>query len=287
MTHALVLIIIVALVLLARKSKPADNKEGHGLQNSQTVIVEPSARAKPLGKEEGSVLKVATFNIQTGKDLNGRRHLLGSAEVMAQADLVGVQEVYAPSLVNMAGIGLSQTEAVAKYGSFGWLFAATRRRWLREHRGNAILSKVPVSNWSVEMLSDESGKNFRNMTVAEVQWQGRSFHFINTHLHTRGGREAQLLEVLREFAKYPTAILVGDFNSRASTPALGKALKDIEISDAIAMAELDLGNPERIDWILTKGFNIEGGNMLEKGVSDHPYYQVNLSYKDLTFFNLQ
>lgn len=274
MIRALILIIIVILLLLARKSKPASNKEGQGLPQ-----VNQDTNANLASKEATSILKVATFNIQTGKDLNGKRHLLGSAEVMAHADLVGVQEVYAPSLVNMAGIGLSQTEAVASYGGFGCLFAATRRRWLREHRGNAILSKVPVSDWKVEMLSDESGKSFRNMTIAEVHWQGRSFHFINTHLHTRGGRETQLLEVLQEFAKYPTAILLGDFNSRASTPALSKALKDVEISDAIAMAELDLGNPDRIDWILTKGFSIEGGNMLEKGVSDHPYYQVDLSYK--------
>jgi endonuclease/exonuclease/phosphatase family metal-dependent hydrolase len=284
MIPVIIVIIVTTLLLLARKSKPANSKNGQGLQNFPAVAQD---QVPPSADQQHAILKVATFNIQTGKDLNGKRHLLGSAEVMAQADIVGVQEVYAPSLFNIAGTGLSQTHAVAKYGGFGWLFSATRRRWLREHRGNALLSKVPVSNWSVKMLSDESGKSFRNMTVAEVQWQGRQFHFINTHLHTRGGRETQLLEVLQEFAKYPTAILLGDFNSRVSTPALNTALKDIEISDAITLAKLDMENPDRIDWILTKGFNIEGGKMLEKGVSDHPYYQVNLSYKDLTFFNLQ
>ena len=114
------------------------------------------------------------------------------------------------------------------------------------------------------------------MTIATIEWQGDSFHFINTHLHTRAGREEQLNEVLQEFAKYPRAILLGDFNSRASTPALAHALKDIEITDAISAANLDLDNPERIDWILTKGFSVEGGKFQEKGVSDHPYYQVNL-----------
>lgn len=267
MARLVIFIIVVALIALARKSKPAGNRTGNGIA------------ALPTPYQEPNVLSVATFNIQTGKDLNGKRHLLGSAEVMAHADLVGVQEVYAPSLINLAGIGMSQTQAIAQYGKFGWLFSATGRRWFREHRGNAILSKLPISDWRTEMLTDKSGKRFRNMTVAKVQWQGQSFHFMNTHLHTRGGRETQLIEVLQEFAKYPTAILLGDFNSRITTPTLAQALKDIDISDAIGLANLDLENPNRIDWILTKGFDVTGGKMLEKGVSDHPYYQVNLAYK--------
>lgn len=267
MARILILITIIVLLALARKSKPAGCKAGN------EII------ALPTQSQEPSVLSVATFNIQTGKDLYGKRHLLGSAEVMAQADLVGVQEVYAPSLINLAGMGMSQTEAVAQYGKFGWLFSATGRRWLREHRGNAILSKLPISEWRTEMLTDKSGKRFRNMTIAKVHWQGQNFHFINTHLHTRGGRETQLIEVLQEFAKYPRAILLGDFNSSIKTPALEQALRDVDISDAIALANLDLDNHDRIDWILTKGFDVMGGTMLEKGVSDHPYYQVNLSYK--------
>lgn len=262
----LIAIVIVALAA-ARKSKPGGNKVGH------EIVALPGLESEP------TQLKIATYNIQTGKDLHGRRNLKASADVIVDADLVGIQEVYAPSLSNLAGLGLSQTEKLASGGKFGWLFCATRRRWLREHRGNAILSRLPISDWRVEMLSDQSGKDFRNMTIAKVQWQGESFYFINTHLHTRGGREEQLIEVLQEFAKYPRAILLGDFNSRANTPALTNALKDIDITDAISAANLDTHNAERIDWILTKGFTVETGEMLEKGVSDHPYYQVTLSYK--------
>ena len=117
------------------------------------------------------------------------------------------------------------------------------------------------------------------MTVAEVAWQGQHFHFINTHLHTRGGRETQLEIVLQEFAKYPRAILVGDFNSRAETTALANALKDIDVVDAVAVAGLDLDNRNRIDWILTRGFKVLNGHMAEIGISDHPYYAVTLEYK--------
>jgi len=267
MLRILLLIIVVAIVAMARKSKPAYDKIGHQLFGLPKPEAEPTQ------------LKVATFNIQTGKNLQGHRNLLASAKVMAKADLIGIQEVYAPSVANLMGIGLSQTQKLADYGKFGWLFCATRRRWLKEHRGNAILSRVPVGDWRVEMLPDQSNKSYRNMTVASVTWQGETFQFINTHLHTREGRKQQLETVLQEFSNYDRAILLGDFNSRATAASLANALKDVDITDAIAAAGLDLENSERIDWILTKGFVVEEGEMLEKGVSDHPYYQVTLSYK--------
>ena len=267
MAKILIIALIITLIAVARRSQPATDKAGVSLIS------------QPQQTEQPEVIKVASYNIQTGKGLDGRRNLLASARVMANADLVGVQEVYAAGFDGFLGLSSGQTERLAEVGKFGWLFSATRQRWFREHRGNAILSKLPVSDWRVEMLPDTSGKSFRNMTVAQVHWQGQSFHFINTHLHTRGGREDQLRLVLQEFAKYPRAILLGDFNSRASTPSLANALKDIEITDAISSAGLDLENTDRIDWILTKGFNVEAGEMLEKGVSDHPYYQVSLSYR--------
>lgn len=257
--------IAVALALVARKSRPASNQQGVSLND---------AASKPPSKD---LLNVATFNIQTGKSLQGKRDVNRSAAVLAQADIAGVQEVYAPKLVNLAGLSPAQSPHIAKRGGFAWLFCATRRRWLREHRGNLILSKLPVDNWRIEMLPDQSGRSFRNMTIVEARWQGQKFHFINTHLHTRQGREEQLDIVLREFAKYPRAILLGDFNTRGSAAQMQSALANVEITDAIAAAGLDMDNPERIDWILTKGFSVHSGKFIEKGISDHPYYQVSLS----------
>ena len=264
MGNLILVVVVVAVLALIRKSRPADNKKGISLSSQQRLEHEPGR------------INVATYNIQTGKSLAGKRNLLASAQVISNAHLVGIQEVYAPGFDGLFSPG--QTERLAQNGKFGWLFCATRRRWLREHRGNAILSKLRCSEWRIEMLPDTSGKSFRNMTIAKIHWKDEYFYFINTHLHTRDGREEQLAIVLQEFAKYPRAILLGDFNSRLSTEALANALKNIEITDAVSEAGLDLNNPERIDWILTKGFKVEAGEMQEKGVSDHPYYQVSLSY---------
>lgn len=260
--------IAMALAVLARKSRPAKNQSGLSLNDESATSA------------TNDFLQVATFNIQTGKSLQGKRDLSRSAKVLADVDVAGVQEVYAPRLLNLLGIGKGQAQTIANTGKFAWLFCPTRRRWLREHRGNLLLSKLAVSNWRIEMLPDQSGRSFRNMTIAELNWQGHSFHFINTHLHTRQGKEQQLDIVLREFAKYPRAILVGDFNSRADAALIVSALHNIENTDAITAANLDMDNHDRIDWILTKGFNVHSGKVIEKGVSDHPFYQVSLSIKD-------
>jgi len=258
-------VVFLILIGLVRKSRPAKNKRGKRLNN---------AAEKTIKKD---TFTVATFNIQTGKDLHGKRDINRSAKAIRHADLIGIQEVYAPSWLNKLGFGLSQSRVLADTGGFGWLFCATRTRWLREHRGNLLLSKLPVSEWRIKMLPDQSGKSFRNMTVAKLSWKGEAFYFINTHLHTRKGRRRQLDVVLREFAKYPRAILVGDFNTMSNSKQMIKALKDAEISDAIDVALLDTDNDERIDWILTKGFQVHDGSMIAKGISDHPYYQVTLS----------
>lgn len=265
LSKLIVLIIAVSVVLWARKSRPAGDQQGLTFNRPQLAQLNPEH------------LRVATFNIQTGKDINGKRDLRRSAELLSEVDVAGVQEVYAPTLINRLGIGRGQAPRIAALGNFSWLFCATRLRWLREHRGNLLLSKLAVSNWRIQMLPDQSGKSFRNMTVVEMTWQDQSFHLINTHLHTRQGREEQLDLVLREFAKYPRAILLGDLNTRADSPLLANALKNVEITDAIKTAGLDLDNSERIDWILTKGFTVQQGRMVEKGVSDHPFYQVSLS----------
>lgn len=269
MMITLFFLIFFVVFLLLRKSKPAEAKEGSGLVDNELV----------LKNQPKDVITVATFNIQTGKSLTGKRDIARSANTVKDADLVGVQEVYAPTLLNRIGFGICQTHYLAKIGKFAWLLSATKKRWLIEHRGNGLLSKLPISDWRVEILPDQSKKSFRNMTVADVNWQGTPFTFINTHLHTRGGRSEQLTVVLNEFKKHPRVILVGDFNSRPSSQQLTQLLLDPTIVDTIGQTQIDTDEANRVDWILTKGFNVEEGRMVEKGVSDHPYYQVKLSLK--------
>jgi endonuclease/exonuclease/phosphatase family metal-dependent hydrolase len=263
-----IMIIMVAIFLVARMVHPGKAQQGEGLSGDSMPIF------------EADVLKVATFNVQTGKSLDGKRDIQKSAHALAGADIVGVQEVYAAGWMNKLGAGSSQTDALANPGGFAHLFAATRYRWFREQRGNLLLSKLAAQDWRIDVLPDQSRKSPRNMTVANFNWQGQQIVFINTHLHTGKGRETQLRAVLEEFAKHPRAVLAGDFNSKRDTPLLLEALADPTIVDAIQQAGLDLENHDRIDWILSRGFKVIDGEMLEKGISDHPFYQVSLSLEN-------
>ena len=265
------LAIALTFFFIAKRAQPIADRSGTSLPDPPSL----------LSSEQSPLLKVATFNIQTGKTNDGVRNIHGAAELIQDQHLIGIQEIYAPGWINKLGLtnfSQSQLNALIAGTAFGGLFSATRRRWFREQRGNAILSRLPISKWQIIALPDCSGKSFRNMTVIEFEWQNTPITFINTHLHTGKGREEQLDKVLAEFAKHPIAILVGDFNSRRDTQALTDALLDQQIDDAITSAQIDTHDPvQRIDWILTKGFTAQSGKAIGKGISDHPYYEVSLN----------
>ena len=266
-------IALIIFIAIARTSGSAQDKQGNQFKN-----IYPK-NSDNLKKDESSRISfiVGTFNVQGGKSLSGERDITRAGEVIKEADIIGLQEIYAPGYINKLGIGNSQTAKLAMSGGFTWLFCATRTRWFREFRGNALLSKLRVNSWRIEMLPNKVGKNFRNMTIAEMSWQGQPFHFINTHLHTKDGKVEQFDAVIKEFIQHPRAILVGDFNSKPNEPHIMAALKKYAIDDAIDLAGMCEEGDSRIDWILCKGFHVHSGEMVEKGVSDHPFYQVRLS----------
>jgi len=266
----LFLIILIAAAVffaVARKPRSATDQAGNGFH------------AALNSNEHKTTLTIASYNIQTGKSFAGIRDISKSAAVISHADIVGVQEVYAKGWLNRFGMGTPQSETLAKAGPFEYLFSPTRTRWFREDRGNLILSKLPAQDWKIKMLPDQSGKSYRNMTIANFLWQGQTITIINTHLHTGVGREEQLAVVLTEFEKYSRAILLGDFNTTRDSKLLQRLFEDDLVVDAVAVAGLNHNANSRIDWILTKGFDIQSGEFLEKGVSDHPYYEVTISLK--------
>jgi len=270
MSIIFLLLFFITLFIIARKPRPVKDKKGTKINNAKLNTPEDTF--------DKSTLTVATFNIQTGKNTSGKRDISRSAEVIKNADLVGVQEVYTTNHLQAIGIGTSQTKALADAGNFNWLPCASQTRWFREHRGNLILSKLPISDWKIKQLPSRPGKNYRNMTVSKVIWQGKPFHFINTHLQTRHGKEEQLELVLAEFSKYSKAILVGDFNARPNTAKLINLLENPDITDSLGVTNINPDEEDRVDWILTKGFKIHHTKMVARGISDHPYYQATVSF---------
>lgn len=263
------IVIILAVIYIARKPRPVPDRDGSAFN----LINDGSTY---LRDQNTTNLRVASFNVQTGKSLAGKRDISRAAALLKNVDIAGIQEVYAKSWANKLGIGICQTEALANPGKFAWLFCPTRYRWFRENRGNAILSRLPILAWQTTLLTDQSGISFRNMTVANFEWQGQSCRFINTHLHTSRGKIEQLKEVLEEFDKYSRVILVGDFNCTPENELLKNHFASNDVIDAISYCHIDDNEDQRIDWIITKGWKAKSGKIVEKGISDHPYYEIEL-----------
>lgn len=274
-TKIFIFAVAILFLYIARRPLPVPNRQGTKFNDAKTTF----DFSKP---QKEKALTVASYNVQTGKSIEGVRNIRRAADVLSHVDIAGVQEVYAPSWTNKLGLGISQTETLAIKGNFAWLFCPTRYRWFRENRGNAILSKLPINAWQTLMLPDKTGISFRNMTVIEFNWQGQDCYFINTHLHTSTGKTEQLKKVLDEFNKYPNAILVGDFNSTPDTDLLENYLGSNIAIDAILQSNSTNKHEKRIDWIITKGWTVQSGKYIDKGVSDHPYYEVSLTLNTKT-----
>ena len=67
-----------------------------------------------------------------------------------------------------------------------------------------------------------------------------------------------------------------DLNSKKNDPDLISFLNKDNIIDAINIALGSNDIPNRIDWIIVKGFNVIDGGYTPPGISDHPLYWVEL-----------
>lgn len=259
----LCLCLLVALAAAAYVAHPTPAASGE-------QINAPAVWAQPTGKH----FRIATYNVHSGKGIDGERDIARAAEVLRGADVAAIQELHAATHFGRTG----QAEQLARMLEMGWLFAPTRTRWFREYRGNALLTHFPVSYWYREPLVDVTGHSFRNLTTAKLELQDRHLWILFTHLHPRAARGLQLQTVLDRFSSYSPAVLLGDLNTPREDPQLARLLGEQEIVDAIRVGLDDQDPDDRIDWIITKGLQIEASGMTDIGVSDHPYYWVEVQF---------
>ena len=259
MTALIILFILISVFLLWYGALPRRAALSSGSQQDATEQ-----------KQSATVdrFKLATYNIHGGKGMDGLRDLARTTEVIRGAQIVALQEV-------RAGWLMDQTREMSHALGLNGLFAPTLRRWFRDRRGNGLLSAFTVGRWQSYALPNAGGYRYRIYTVAEIEIGETVLSILFTHLHTRAGRERQLRIVLDHFARLPLpSVLVGDLNSRKNDPVLLAGLPD-DVADAIT-AVLGTDDDQRVDWILTRGLDISGGGRTGAGVSDHPYYWVEV-----------
>jgi len=257
----LALVALMGVSLMGALPLPAGAARGRA-GASAPPAVPPSPRA---------ALRLATFNICGGRGRDGRRDLARTARALQGVDVAALQEVHD------SWTAPRQLPALAGELGLASLSAPTRWRWFRPHRGNALLSRAPIGTWRRIGLDEGGGRGFqfRNLTVARIEHDGRALWVLFTHLSRREGQAAQLERVMAEFLKYSPAVLLGDLNMRADHPLLRSYLARADIVDALGRA-LAHDPPSRIDWILGRGVSVKRAGCVDSNASDHPLYWCDI-----------
>lgn len=234
---------------------------------AHSAIVDTSAHNLACSAE---YFKVATYNIHGARGTDRVRDLSRTARTIQGADIIALQEVH-------AGWRNNQARNLGRSLQLGWLYVPAVQRWCRNYRGNGLLHRPHIKHWQTYLLPNIAGYRFRVYTIAEIMLNDIAVSLLFTHLHTRQGREQQLKIVLDHFQNLPLpAILIGDLNTKKNDPFLTQCLPS-DCTDAISRTLADQDSAERVDWILTRGLNIGAGGFTPPGVSDHPYYWVEVS----------
>ncbi len=260
---ALLALCVALYVAYANRRTPVEPQSGMGV--SWPAGCQATSQAR---------FRVATYNIHRGKGTDRIRDLNRTADVLRQANIVGLNEVGGPALPGLN----DQAEQLGKKLGIGWLFAPNQRRWHMYHFGNGLLSRLPVGQWTSEPLvyDKTASRGHRNLVTAQVMVEQQPVTVMVTHLDRGEIRSTQLEDVLDEFRQYDPAILMGDFNSDADDPLLVAFFADSNNVDAIEATLGEADHDGRIDWIVTRGMKVLSGGMEPTGISDHPCYWVDV-----------
>ncbi|MDX1435895.1 MAG: endonuclease/exonuclease/phosphatase family protein [Anaerolineales bacterium] len=176
----------------------------------------PQSAQAPGG---GTPLKVMTYNIHQGYSAGGRMELEAQAREMenAGADIIALQEVSRGNLIN----GSSDTiEWLSQRLGMPYVFGPTMDPlW-----GNAVLSRYPITSFSLHELSPDDLLIRRGYIDAEIEAGGGPLRVLATHYHhPEDGSDIRVIqsqEILEGWNGSPRTIFLGDLNARPDAPEM-------------------------------------------------------------------
>lgn len=204
-------VVALAAISLLTCCAPALNypsATGPRYASAVAPVMVPSDSPSPTPK----VIRLVTFNIQLARRIDSAIVLLESAEPLAHADVITLQEMDA------AG-----TERIASaLGMFYVYYPATVFPSTKRDFGDAILSRWPIIDDQKIILPHLSrfGRTERIATAATIRIGARSLRVYSVHLGTwaeEGGsaRRDQVRVILADAEKYPQVIVAGDMNNHS------------------------------------------------------------------------
>lgn len=162
-------------------------------------------------------MRIMTYNIRSGRGLDGKLDLDRIAQVIAaeNPDVVALQEV---DCMRRRTRNQDQAQILAKELGYHCAFGAARR-WQQGEYGNALLSRFPLLECQRVLLPKPlrlpvEARCLMQLTLAVP---GGELHIWNTHLGLLAAeRRLQVQLLLQHFLHQPDRrlILCGDFNAR-------------------------------------------------------------------------
>ncbi len=215
----------------------------------------------------GKTFRIASYNIQSGKGLDGRFDLGRTAKNLQGVDVAGLNEVRGDGMLS----------DLAERLNLPWLFSPSERQFGKDYFGNGLLCRLPVLSWQRMMLPSPPGNDtFQSALLVRLKYQDRPVNLLIAHVTLRPYRETQLQALTDLFLSLSEpAILVGDMNSSQDDPVLSALLHTPGVTDATA--PIGQGQGRRIDWIIARGLAVTDKGFIERGASDHPMVWADLS----------
>jgi endonuclease/exonuclease/phosphatase family metal-dependent hydrolase len=218
-------------------------------------------------------LRVATFNIHSGRNVAGQYNLDKTAAMLKGFDLIALNEVRGTSVFN----DVDQAQLLGQKLNMQWLFAPTENQWWHEHFGNGVLSAVSVMDWQRRPMQGSFGRGKRNRLHMRVMLEGKPVNVIITHIDRGEDHKMQLRLILDEFVGISEpALLMGDLNGDAADSSVAPFFKAPGVKDAVGSVMGMRAPGDRIDWIFTRGLEATSAGVEQNDASDHPLVWAEL-----------
>ncbi|MGD9346052.1 MAG: endonuclease/exonuclease/phosphatase family protein [Candidatus Aminicenantes bacterium] len=231
-------------------------------------------------------IRVVTFNIELGKNVDQAIEELGTASELMDADIIFLQE--------MAEDGVS---LIAQSLHYNFVYYPSSLHYKHEKNyGNAILSKWPIKDYRKLVLPYEHPMNKQIRIAALATIVIEDFEILTYSVHTEmfwlGSQKKldQVDSILRSVADHFDHVIIGgDFNTntenglretekmfeQAGFKRASKGVGPTSKVDILGMTDYEL------DHIFTKGFTLlENGKFENSRSSDHYPVWVTLRLKE-------
>jgi endonuclease/exonuclease/phosphatase family metal-dependent hydrolase len=237
-----------------------------------TVIALYLTTAGPVSPQNGSQLKIMTYNIQQGYDVEGNKNLEGQLSVIREVDpdILGLQESDTARLAN------GNVDVVRYFADKLDMHSYYGPTTTTGTFGIALLSKYPIQNPTTFFMYSPGEQT---ATIhAEIKPNGQAYQVFVTHLGN-GGPMFQVEDVLRRIQGLDAGqhiIAMGDFNLKPPTEQYALITQTLADSWLLKWPDgkeiPELPGEERIDYIyVSPGLNILEAEYSVSPMSDHPY----------------